>query len=844
MEDLEEFEQDYNRLVEAGKRNARTVELINKWCLHGEVDRMPGRGIIEDQTGLPIGHMAMTCKYSKKSTSYCYFLEDAVYEFYLENCKSCTERVPVGIPNITEIVAPREKAAAERNEAIERERKENDLKRAQRAKERADLRSGLTLNESHVIDLVDELDAGNIANDDPRLEQLANLAPETFTERIIRYLLPEILRDNLPYSAHAAKALLRVNLEPPEILSVALLFIDESEVPPLAIETIIRHANIISGDDLKRVLHPLVFMALGPARTDFLALREGHRRNPEPIRSLYEKRQEDIITEIQHQIDAPVPESVEIAIKLILAIDDSSLYEKNIRPIIAKLMRRRLLFPSCRDDSSLVDYLREASVKCLELFPDEADNVIQLFLEDRNTTGRKEANKAYGSTMTYNYKEPVAIRNIHRIAFKRLLWAAVEYPTDLMSEAAAFWNHTKEEFAELASGYFNDLIGAAATLTAKYEELDREPTIEIQKDFFSDLDKDNQRTAVLKLQASLLEWAAIGAKHKGIEGVEEFLELYRKLPDEQIIMRASMITHASKLLAGVDSLSLILPDWYRALMDTNTFIRCKAVEAWENVPFELVQNFPDLFFEAFSVTLTDPYLVVHQAAVRSIRRRAFPEEKRSLINRPLQDLIVYYARREAENDFVVDCIDVYTSLCISTEERKGKVDAALIELMQNIEGNALYKLVQRLPFRFRNAPGFTRIVLKAIKDDFTRSININDCLIAILGAPKAELQSCTTELIEAFDGLAPFRPEDNKEALLYVVALTRADNYTEANACLEKLYDCIPKDNRSELWRIKTGMISAASKIEESIYRNQPIDNLHDKWIALQADLEKEWTNE
>ena len=35
-------------------------------------------------------------------------------------------------------------------------------------------------------------------------------------------------------------------------------------------------------------------------------------------------------------------------------------------------------------------------------------------------------------------------------------------------------------------------------------------------------------------------------------------------------------------------------------------VRASAVQAWENVPYDLVKNFPDLFFEAFSVLLNGP----------------------------------------------------------------------------------------------------------------------------------------------------------------------------------------------------------------------------------------------
>ena len=52
----------------------------------------------------------------------------------------------------------------------------------------------------------------------------------------------------------------------------------------------------------------------------------------------------------------------------------------------------------------------------------------------------------------------------------------------------------------------------------------------------------------------MIEWAAIGAKSRASEGIDDFLHLYRSLPEEQTQMRGNMIAHVSKLLTGIDSL--------------------------------------------------------------------------------------------------------------------------------------------------------------------------------------------------------------------------------------------------------------------------------------------------
>ena len=46
-----------------------------------------------------------------------------------------------------------------------------------------------------------------------------------------------------------------------------------------------------------------------------------------------------------------------------------------------------------------------------------------------------------------------------------------------MDEAGQFFRHSWDEFVQLAVEHFDDLIGAAATLSEKYEQIDAEPNL-------------------------------------------------------------------------------------------------------------------------------------------------------------------------------------------------------------------------------------------------------------------------------------------------------------------------------------------------------------------------------
>ena len=143
---MDDSEDKIKDAIEAGQRNLRAKKLLDNWCFHAEFVRSPSRGLVEAMYDLPIGHMGVHCKFSKKNSVMCWYLEDGVYDFYRNNCKDCKERVPVGIPNILDFVAPREKAAEERKRVRDEEERKRKQKQTDRKNERAELRSELSLD--------------------------------------------------------------------------------------------------------------------------------------------------------------------------------------------------------------------------------------------------------------------------------------------------------------------------------------------------------------------------------------------------------------------------------------------------------------------------------------------------------------------------------------------------------------------------------------------------------------------------------------------------------------------------------------------------------------------------
>ena len=688
--------------------------------------------------------------------------------------------------------------------------------------------------------MLDILDQDEVKYDDPRLEELANLAPEIFTENVIKHLLNSIFSEPLPYSIHAAKSLLKAALEPDEKLRVAVFLLKNYEEDQLIIETILSYKKRLEKDAFIKVLHHFVSMAIEDPPSMHFGYSKEKIINSQPIRRLAQEREIDIESEIDHLIKDNNPRKKQAAVKILLALENDTFLLKYSRSVISTLLRRHRLLPEERKESSVLYYFRKCALQLLMKLPNQTDTLIQRYLADNNDTVKKEAASIYHNVLSSRYHQKPDIEEAHKIAFNRLLWMALNNSEDGMSEAIQFFRYCNEDFQQLAADKFNDLIGAATILSQKYEDLDEKKLIDVPQNFYEKLDQQNKKSSVYSLQGFLIKWAALGAKSRGIEGLNEFLTFYRTIPSTQDDMRGNMITHISELLTGIESLQIVLADWYSALMDESALVRARAVEAWENVPYKLIQNFPNLFFEAFSILLTDQYVIVHQAAARILRRRSFPEDKRYLIRDKLLNLILHYAQNSKDGDFLVDCIDVYGAICLSSEEMAGGWGKVLSNILLKLEDDALYKATNNLSSIFQNAPDFVKVALKSTQSEYTRGISIDRCLSIILQASKSELSNCIQEIKNALTALKPFSNENFAEALVYVTALHKSGKYTEACACTEELLLSVAVEDRNKQWRLQIELISTALKVEELIHGDKQFSELLEQWHNLLLELEKE----
>jgi hypothetical protein len=167
------------RALAIGEQNQRTVELVRNWCAHVSIKKFGGVGLVELETGLPIGPHSLECPHARASGIAGSDLAVVALDFHDRNCVDCRFRQAVGLPNLTTLLSEREVYRAKQERAQRQAEQEVAERLVERESVRQQLRAHLDTMAATTLDLISELDRTRSKDAATRLKQTAALAPRT-----------------------------------------------------------------------------------------------------------------------------------------------------------------------------------------------------------------------------------------------------------------------------------------------------------------------------------------------------------------------------------------------------------------------------------------------------------------------------------------------------------------------------------------------------------------------------------------------------------------------------------------------------------------------------------------
>lgn len=836
-------DRDIQKAIEAGEKNRRTTELIHNWCRHAKVQKFGGTGLIEMQTGLPIGHHAMVCLHAPASGMATWDLADAALDFHDRNCEGCKHRVPVRLPNLSELLGRRDRAQAEQKQIRDFQEAQRIAALTSRQEVRRTLRGKLQSPSHTIIEQLDELDGGRHEDQRTKLVETVRLAPEIFTPEIIEYYFQLLEARESWFSFVGLETLFLLKADPARLARCALIAIRHFDATEIASKIVLEHIVHVDSSLIEGAFRSLSLLA-APPRHHFAGTERA--ATPEPLLALYRHYPDAVKAAIQLYLDSKNYSAIERAAEAILAIEqqDKSIATSFARTVIAILARPALLINldehhSHHDETNLFHDLQKVLKASLRAAPQRTDELASSFLATADSETTVRILRSYESLFHADgWREDIKEIDAHSVALRRLVNTAtsMEKFDDLWALLGMFRSGPPNGLENLIRKEASYLLGAAIVLENQRIKLaDKHKQA---KEFLAYMDLNNQSGFLVQMQEGLVGWVA-GAATDSPQTARVYLETLSGIPEISHHLRGVMVTALSKLMDSVEGLGLALPSLYSALVGASQLERAAAIKAIKKLDSARRNDLPRLLFEIFLTTLYDPYRIVHQSAVHALERLPFPEDFTLALKLAVRNLILAYSHGEDGDEFLVECISLYASRYADKEELEGDIGALLVSQLSRIKP----EIVMRSHFdwhakKLKHSPGIGALAVKLLRSsssDYEKEPIFRvfrELPPATVYAERKGLEDAANERLDDIDCIGSL-----------IELLTRSGAHSEAERIAKAVVDSIPDTTRDYQRRLSAELLHIATKLESAIAgirQDETVEQLSQQWRQTIEHIEQD----
>lgn len=817
-------DRDIERAIRDGERNQDAKRLIHNWCRHARVQKFGGTGLIEMQTGLPIGHHAMVCDFAPASGMATYLLEESALRFHDAHCVGCPHRVPVSLPNLAMLVAQRD---AERQDAQTRAKETQRAKQASlqaRAAVRAELRTKLPVLAKTLMDDLDRLDADRDDQAATRVIESARLAPEILVSELTEYLFSVLEGDDHWLDA-VGLTLLADTPDQPRLVRCAMKCLRLGHALDLAAAMVTQRLDHIDAADVPEAVIGLAYIAT-PPRSEF-----GHPRHedgdPNPLTQLADR----------------FPEPVERGLLALLTCRDQVrlgvttramglLISRNerwvrpfLRPLAAHLSRLDVLVEIERESElrKIAHDLQVALASAFLAAPNLADEELMRQFESASDDGEGRVAGVYEYVLRHAHRDRDTTTNVEPdnthafvVAIRQLAaLAATSDNSEVTQQVLSAFRHPSAALAPAAKAGMDVLLGIAAVLDSKLQAPEPEHSILTLPDPLAEMEKSNRRSRLGNLRAALLKLAIHGAlaDAEGLARFEAFLGQRGLLGDT---LEAAIVREIAPLLETSAGLKAMLPYLYGAMVGASVAGRAAAADALKDIGSQRFADLPDLVVDSLVLMLLDPYVIVHKTAVQALGRLPLPTHFHSFVDAALDSLIVAYRRGE-DPEFLLECIGAKVTMYQGEGPMPDTQGQVLLALVAEMEPSVLLRSGHRYFLRqFKHLEGWAALVLGCVRH-CREDYELEHALELAADLP---LRACANQVPAILEAVAT-DPTNPKLCSTFVELLSRDRAWLGATQVAALHVSAFPDTVRERARRLQAQQLERRVRFEHLISEGQ-----------------------
>jgi hypothetical protein len=829
------------KAIRIGERNKGIIELAHNWCAHLEVRQAGGVGLVEIQTGLPIGMRSFKCPHASAGGLAGMNLEVVALDFYDRNCVGCKERRPVRLPNLSSLVGERDAGQKRESEARASRAEQQARALATRTARRKELARGCDPARAGIFLLVDALDRE--PNDHNRQILLATAAASAghFDASVQEALYDLALGGGFTRAETALEVLSKVQADPQRRCGAALQVLARQDGHRVAGQTVAKHLSK-DHESLVPDALPAILALATPVHGIFPD--SGSAGDPAPLIAAFRLFPELVLAAVQEHLLSPV-KHIRIrachAISLLLQLD-GSLGLKVIDNLIASL--------ALPDDPYGEDGAAERSVArtladIMADHPEEVDARIQAKMKGGSQEARSALFEVYERMLrTRSEPEPHApTPRAVEISFQRFVDVLSNRDdNDLLLKAIWFLRNKALRFPELFEEHAETLLGAAALIGSDLEAPESPLLVQTPTpDPLKSLETHGRRQILHTALDAIVEPIGIVAGRKPDSLGRSLLTTFELLGDGHDYFKAGLVRSIGHMGASPAASKLVLPALYQAITNQSVRVRAAGAEAYGHIAQDNADDLPALLHETFILLLTDPYVMVHSAAIGALRKVDVPKRFVRRVLTSLGVVITSYHQSHSDDRLLSDSLERFLELL--TKEKRPPLDPAagkgILTIVANMKTDSATRFVADNGYYLRGSPGYGKLIVKLLSEPDVNDYLAGDLVEELAQVDAPEILSITEECRAAatIREQAGDRSTDN-----FIQILTSAGAWSVAADIARDSTNRLTDTTWDRPRKLRSRARETAAALEQAAAASDPkrVIELAETWRKIEEEMKKD----
>ncbi len=826
--------------VKMGERNKKIIELARNWCAHLEVQQSGGVGLVEIETGLPIGMRSFRCPYANAAGFAGMDLQTIALDFYDRNCAGCDQRQPVRLPNLSALVGERDahRESAKQSAAAEAEAK-NKLMSA-RAGRRGELSKGCDQTCAGVFEVLDTFDRDPSESNRRLLLATARAGSAHFNSGICEALFDIAGAGDLFRVETCLETLTVVGADGGRCCETALRAFQSHNGYKQAGTVVAKHLHKSHAPLVPAALPAIIELAM-PTHGMFpgagfagdpSALKRAFQLFPvlvlSAFRSLLRSPQKYLricacngarsVIDLEPKIGAELVD--EFVNSLGLPDDhygEEGSAESNVTKVLAEIMLRQPSSTAARIKGASKNSTQEVREALFGVY----EEILHLEFDPPEIGESARA-------VQIAYHEFIAL--LSERAENSLLLKGISF---LRDDALRF-PHLFEEHAET-------LVGAAALIATDLEAPHSTVvavTLNIYPDPLEEMERQARRQMLHTALDAISEATGIAAASgTGTVGML-LLRTFESIGNEHAYFKAGLVRALGKMGATRVGLPLVIPALYQAMTNQSTLVRAEAAEAYRLVAEDDPDGLPPLLHETFLLLLRDPYVIVHSAAVHALRYVEVPEPLKRRVVMYLAAIIAAYRTSRSDNRLLAECLERFLEL--APRKNQSSPDSmtakAVLLMVSDVDSASAARFLARNGTTLRGTAGLGKLIIKLLTEVSDDHYVVDDLVSELARVPSAEILLISNEFGAAASALESAGNESTDDLL---EILTAAGVWSVAEKIARSATSNLSENawDRPRKLRARLREIAAAIESAAAMGKTDLVTELTQRWIKTESEI-------